>query len=484
MTAQSQQLLETKIRELRAQLTTEQWADASYLLIRVHELQKLDIAFAFRLMQRVRNLSPTDSNLELLEELSLKVLKLYPELATSSSKHGSSKRRVLSGVKSLGKTIFGATKQTGIKKLQQPIVLFVVIPFLLFSVYQLMLASSRYESQAQLIVKEPNGMATLDPAMAIMSGFGIASGNSDTELVKSYIHSNDMLAYLERKLSISQHYSDIKYDVISRLSGSASRETQLEYFLNKVTIDIDEKSQVITIKVQAFESDAAHQLSQAIVNRAEWYINEIGRNLAKRQLDFVENEHALIQAKLRSAKSVLLDFQRNYNLLDPEAEGLALQQIVYQLEAQVAAKKAELRALATSMNDGAPLILKLKAELNSLTQQLDDERSKLTADVSEQNIAGSDRVQMGFGQILAKYSEYKINLELALRTYTSSLVSLEKSRIEAYRQLKYLVVVETPTTPDEASYPTVLYNLSLMLVIQLMLFGIGKIILATVDEMR
>jgi capsular polysaccharide transport system permease protein len=357
-----------------------------------------------------------------------------------------------------------------------------MLPFLIFSFYQIILSSPRYESQAQIIVKEPNGMATLDPAMAVMSGFGITSGNSDTQLIKSYIHSTDMLTYLDAELNVIQHFSASQYDYMSRLSASASREGQMKFFVEMVTIEIDENSQVITVKAQAFDAEVAHSISQLLVERAEWYINEIGRNLAKNQLDFVQQEHMLMQEKLRNAKSVLLNFQSRYNLLDPEAEGMALQQISYELEGQITAKKTELIALTTSMTEAAPLVLQARAELDSLTQQLSSERNRLTENGN--NTSGDKVNSMGVGQILAKYSDYKIDLELAVQGYTSSLISLEKSRIEAYRQLKYLVVVELPTLPEDAGYPKVFYNLALFLTLALMLFGIGKIIIATVEELR
>jgi capsular polysaccharide transport system permease protein len=168
--------------------------------------------------------------------------------------------------------------------------------------------------------------------------------------------------------------------------------------------------------------------------------------------------------------------------LDPEAEGMALQQISYELEGQITAKKTELIALTTSMTEAAPLVLQARAELDSLTQQLSSERNRLTENGN--NTSGDKVNSMGVGQILAKYSDYKIDLELAVQGYTSSLISLEKSRIEAYRQLKYLVVVELPTLPEDAGYPKVFYNLALFLTLALMLFGIGKIIIATVEELR
>jgi capsular polysaccharide transport system permease protein len=98
-------------------------------------------------------------------------------------------------------------------------------------------------------------------------------------------------------------------------------------------------------------------------------------------------------------------------------------------------------------------------------------------------MTGSDDEE-SVGEILAQFADLKINLELALKAYTASQVSLEKSRIEAYRQLKFLVIVESPTLPEDSTYPKVFYNLALFLAVVMMLFLIGRIILATVKELR
>lgn len=371
------------------------------------------------------------------------------------------------------------------RKLRNPILVFLVFPFMVFAIYQLLVASPRYESQAQFIVKEPNSTSTLDPSLAIMSGFGVSSTNSDVELVKAFIYSNDMLHYLEDSIQLSQHYSDSAYDIFSRLGSDSSKEAKLKYYLNRVKVEIDEKSQVIALYTQAFEQEVAHQLNSAIVNRAEWYINKIGQELAKEQLKFVQQEHELAVEKLQVAKSQLLDFQRRYNLLDPEAEGVALQQITYTLEAEIASKTSALRMLRSSMSADAPMAVQAKAELDSLKRQLEVERKRLTNQSNKQNINSDDQIEnLGVGEVLAKFSDYKINLELTLQAYTASQVSLEKSRIEAYKQLKYLIVVEASTFPEDNAYPKVIYNLALFLAILLMLFGITKIVLATVEELR
>lgn len=360
----------------------------------------------------------------------------------------------------------------------------VILPLLLFTFYLLLIASPRFESQTQMIIKEPDGMATLDPTLALFSGLGGNISGSDGELIKAYIYSNNMMQHLEKHLSLTEHFESNQFDFFSRLSSSASVEDRLEYFQSRVQIDIDEKSSVISVKAQAFSPSFAENLTIEIVSRAEWYINEIGHDLAKAQLTFVKQEHELVTQKLQQAKSKLMSFQNQYNLLDPEAEGMARQQITYGLEAEITSKKAELIALRSSMSESAPLVLQAKDQLIGLIQQLNVERQLLTQnEVTNKNNDGVLE-GMGMGEVLARYTDYKINMELALQAYTSSQVSLEKSRIQAYRQLKYLVIVESPTLPEDARYPRVFYNLSLFGVILLMLFGIGRIVLATVEELR
>jgi capsular polysaccharide transport system permease protein len=483
MTQQAQLKLEDRFSIFKASVSAEQWSDELFLLKKVEELEPTDVALAFRLMQRVKNLNPSDANRQKLTDLKTQALQKRPDLATTSSTESKIKMNLIGNAQSLREQIAAVLAHSQMSKFKRPIAIFVLLPFLIFSFYQVILASPRYESQAKLIVKEPDGMATLDPAMAIMSGFGVSSGSSDTELVKAFIYSTDMLTYIDQELSISEHFSSTEYDFFSRLSAEASNEDKLSFFQDRVLVEIDDQSQIVSVFVQAFTPEFSHLISQTIVARAEWFINEIGHTLAKEQLKFVQQEHALVEKRLKSVKTELLSFQSRHDLLDPQAEGLALQQIAYQLEGQIVIKRTELRTLRTSMSENAPQVLNVLAQLQSMTQQLENERGRLTDQSASEELL-PEEMNLNVSQILAKFSDYKINLELALQAYTSSQVSLEKSRIEAYRQLKYLVIVESPTQPQEAKYPEVFYNISLFLALTLMIFGIGRIVIATVKELR
>ena len=484
MTQQAQLKLEERFNGFKASVSSENWSNWSFLLKKVEELEIVDIALAFRLMQRVKNLNPSDTNQHMLEGLRKRALQKMPDLATLSSTESKSRMSLLNNAQSLKSQMNEVMIDPKMAKFRHPFTIFVLLPFFIFTFYQVILASPQYESQARLIVKEPDAMATLDPAMAFMSGFGVGTSHLDTELIKAFINSNDMLIYLEKTLKISKHYSDSQYDFISRLDNDASREDLLSYYLDRVLIEIDDNSQVISIFTQAFEPSFALLISQMIVERAEWYINDVGHNLAKKQLEFVKQEHQLVERRLQTAKTDLLAFQRRHDLLDPQAEGLALQQITYQLEGLVASKQTELIGLRNSMSENAPQVIQAKSQLDSMLEQLKKERSRLTSENNVNQALPEEEQNLSVSQILAKFSDYKINIELSLQAYTFSQVSLEKSRIEAYRQLKYLVTVESPTHPQDAKYPEVMYNISLFIVVILMLFGIGRIVIATVSELR
>ncbi|MBC3764954.1 lipopolysaccharide biosynthesis protein [Neptunicella marina] len=446
------------------------------------ELKRVNLPLALRILQRVRNLKPSKKILVEISRVSNELKKTEPDIMSSSSNETDYEPNANSDS--------GFTKQSvqnpiRLKKwFATPFSVFVLIPFLLFFIYQALIASARYESHAQIIIQQPNGMSTLDPKLALLSGFsGGSAVGQDTQLLKAFIYSNDLLQYLNENYNWKKHFSDTNYDVVSRLSSDASAEDQLDYFKSHVTIEIDEKSSVFTIRTQAYEPKYANELAKAIVNRAEWYINKIGHDLAKAQLTFVQNEHEIVIDKLQRAKSELLAFQSKYNFLDPEAEGAALAQITYGLESQIATKKSELRALKSSMSEQAPAVMLANEQLKALETQLEHERERLT-DISPSEQTSSEKSDISVNEVIAKFSEYKMNLQFALEAYTASQVSLEKSRIEAYRQLKYLVVVENPTVPEDASYPEILYNCALFIVLLSMLFGVIRIVLATIEELK
>lgn len=477
MSQQAVEKIEQRFTELGLKTDKAIWDNGEKLIGLAQQVEQNDIYLARRVMQRARNLKPKSEQINKeLARLTDKINSKAKQTQSSTSTEQNAKPNVKQAA------MAKLNNKRGLHLFAKPWFVLLVVPFIMFAFYQLVWAAPRFESRAQLIIQQPDGMATMDPSMALLSGLGVG-GNStaDTEIAKAYIHSQDMLNYLQQHNNLKEHYQN-GGDVFSRLSSNASIEDLLKYYIDHTTVEIDEDSGVLKILAQGFTPEFANTLTQTIVNRAEWYINSIGHQLADAQLKFIRLEHAKVEQRLRDAQKNTLAFQQKNNLLDPEAEGMALQQITYGLEGKIATKSAELKGLRSTMTEKAPQVVMLASELSALKTQLELERDRLsTQQGTNSNIKNNGT---SVSEVLAQFSDLKIELELALKGYTSSEVSLDKARIEAYRQLKYLVVVESATLPQDNKYPDTLYNILLFAVLQLMLFGIGKIILATVKELR
>ncbi|UUM30035.1 lipopolysaccharide biosynthesis protein [Vibrio japonicus] len=464
----TEQSVEQRFQQLKKQIKPEQFDSVEWLMAKAEQIEADDAALAKRILVRVANLKKHQANKK-------------SQIVTSVTSPGVVKPSVAQQSESAAKKIEVVEQEKPLthwpKVLKHSYFFWlVVIPTIAFAGYQLLWATERYESQAQVIVQQPDGLATMDASMAILSGLGVSNtGVSDTELVKAYILSNDMLTYLDKTLNLRAHYSQSGIDLFSRTDEDDSWEELLEFYQQHINVYIDSKSSIVHVYSQAFDAEFAHKLTQTIVDRAEWYINSIGHQLAEAQLAFIRQEHQNIESKLEQAQVKLLNFQRRHNLLDPTAEGMAVQQITYGLEGQISAKEAELKGLAAVMSAKAPQVLHTQNQLNALKSQLEKERGKLSDDSAK---------VMPLSEILANYTDLKVKMELALQAYTSSQISLEKSRIEAYRQLKYLVVVESATQPEESKYPDSSYNISLFAALAAMLFVIIKIIFSTIRELK
>jgi capsular polysaccharide transport system permease protein len=466
-------MIEKKFQQFRKSITPQQFNNLDFLNSQADKFEADDPALAKRIRLRIQNLKKQKQQVPPHPQVK-------PESSAEKTEPVSTSNKNTPEVSSEGNTLQSNWWQSGQgvwKKLKtSPFLALVVLPTLLFAFYQIVWATERYESQAKVTVQQPDSTATMDASMAILSGLGVSgSSTSDTELIKTYIYSNDMLKYLEKEVDLTSHYTNSDIDVFSRFEEDGSQEKLLEYYLKHVSVEIDDKSGVVSIYTQSFTPDFSQELTNKIVNRAEWYINSIGHQLAQAQLTFIRGEHALVENKLNKAQTELLTFQQRYNLLDPTAEGAAMQQIAYQLEGQISAKEAELKGLRHVMSASAPRVIATQNELNALRAQLSNERERL---------AQSGDESLPVSEIMAKFADLKIKVELALQAFTSSQVSLEKSRIEAYRQLKYLVVVEGATLPQDSKYPDVFYNISLFAILASMLFAIGRIVQSTIRELK
>ncbi|MFY9996660.1 MAG: sugar transporter [Leclercia sp.] len=347
--------------------------------------------------------------------------------------------------------------------------LWVVGCFAIAVAYFGMIASDRYVSRAQLIIKQADQIKMLPDALSML-GIG-GSNHEDVLLTQDYLQSPDLLAKLDKELGLKAHYQSHKVDFFSRLPSNVSQEDFIKYYRNHLTLRLDDISGVLTIELQAFDPSYGQRVVNLMLKESEGFINKLGHQVAVQQLAFVEKEVDRAYQRVQDEKAKVLEFQNSHQLLSPESTSSARLGVVSQLEGELAQQQAQLKQLQSYMRETAPAVISVQTRVDALYKQLEQEKARLT---------GADKDAMN--EVTARYMDVQTQAALAADLYKSGLISLEQARVEAYRKLKYLLVVSHPTLAEDAEYPRRLYNLATIGVLLCLLYGLIVMGLATLRE--
>lgn len=346
----------------------------------------------------------------------------------------------------------------------------VLIPFTLISLYYLFIASDKYVSESKITVMQAG---QLQKELNLSIPFlGNPLAKMDAFLVQEYILSYDMLEHLEKTLNLSKLFQDKRIDFVKRLPKEFTREEFLKYYRkNIVKVKYDEYTSILTLEVYAFKPENAYLINKEILSQCERYINEISHKIAKEQVSFIEEELLRAYQKKQTSNNALVKFQNTYRVVDPAQEIQANFAIISNLENQIALHEAKLKEMLAYLNENSIQVQALKTQIESLKRQVEKERSKL--------VGGQ-----GLNKVAFEYLNLKLAAEFYTDIYKATLSAFETARIESVRKIKNIVVVASPNFPEEALYPKRLYNIALVLILLLLIYGIASLTINVVKEHR
>jgi capsular polysaccharide transport system permease protein len=349
----------------------------------------------------------------------------------------------------------------------------IALPLSLGLVYFSIFAAERYVSESTVALRQAgNDMSAIPGAALLLAGLSPPS-REDTLYLRQYIQSLGLLQSLDARLQLRAHYEAEKRDFATRLWPGSSQETFLDYYRERVSVTMDDLSSTLTIRVQGFEPGFAQRLNKAILQESESFVNELSHKLAREKLSFAEGELTGAGDRLQAAKASVLAFQSKNKLLDPTLQAQASGAMSAEIQASITRAQTELRSLSAFLNDDAYQIKALRAQIEAARAQLATEGARAT---------GSGKQSDRLGELAIEFKGLEMRAEFALDAYKLALAAVENARIDATRKLKSLSVIEPPTLPQTAEYPRRLYNLTTLLVACLLIYGIVRLIIATIRE--
>lgn len=335
-------------------------------------------------------------------------------------------------------------------------------------------ASDRYVSEASIEIERTDiaGAGSFDFGSLLT---GVGGGRSkDQLLLREYLRSLDMLKKLDAALDLRGHYSDSSYDLLSRMWGKDRRqEIFYQYYLSRTSIELDEYSGLLMIKVQAFEPKMAKAIADMLVSEGERYMNELGHAVARDQVTFLEKQVAEMGQRAIQARRELLNFQNSNGILSPQALAETLQGTLNRLESQLTDLKARRAALLGYLSPQAPGVVEINLQIQAIEKQIEQEQGRLTSPKGKT-----------LNATVEEYQRLELAAKFAEDVYKTALVALERGRVESLRTLKKVAVLQSPTLPDFPLEPRRIYNIIAFTLVALLLAGIVHLLAAIIRDHR
>jgi len=349
----------------------------------------------------------------------------------------------------------------------------IVLPLLCIASYLFFVAQDRYVSESIVVVKQVG-----EAAGSEMSGLGVLLGANNTSVedaryLKAYIESPDMLNRIDQKLDFRKSFQGDGSDPLFQIGEDASKEALLDYYRSRVGVSLNEQNHLLTITTQGFTSDFTLAFNQAVLAESERFINEISQKIAKEQMSYSETQLQEASARLAASKEALIGYQNQSQMFNPLSNAEAINALIAGFQAQLADLRTQERALLSYLNPEAPQVIALRSQIAALQEQITVEQAKLTSNSGTK-----------LNRQAVQFEGLKADVEFATDLYRLSLGALEKSRLEAVRKLKNLVVISSPQLAQDPAYPRKLYILSSAFMILLLIYGFIRLTLSVIRDHR
>ncbi|MBN2714694.1 MAG: hypothetical protein JXX14_02495 [Deltaproteobacteria bacterium] len=356
-------------------------------------------------------------------------------------------------------------------RLVQKLIIFVLLPVIIATVYYYRFASDQYMSTAGVTLKSEGPMQYgIDSLLGSFAGSG---SSQEAVTAKEYILSRDMLRLLDEQVGFLKHYKNPKIDYLARLPKDASFEDAFEYYQDMVSAVFEAESGVLILEIKAFDARNANLFAKTIIKLAEDKVNSISTKMQADKINFTRKVVKEAEVRLANAQKNVLAVQKKTADFSPQHSATAAMGLKTNLENALVMAQAELSQARAIMSPLAPKVQALSRRVSALKTQITKENNRLLGDDSDES---------GLGKNMVEFEMAMLEKELAQKEYQSALVSLEMARLEALKQTRYLVEISSPSLPDEATYPKRWLKILTAFLVSLSIFGIFSLTISAIKE--
>jgi len=347
----------------------------------------------------------------------------------------------------------------------------VAVPTLLAAFYHAFWESDVYTSESRFVVRSPERRSQ-SVLGTLLQGTGFGRTQDDSYTVREFILSRDALRILEDQLHLKSAYAKKDIDVFSRFAGldfDDSFEALHRYYQDKVDVQTDSNSSIVTLSVKAFTAKDAFEVNRILLERSEDLVNRLNERGRHDLIRYAQNEVVQAESAAKAATLALSSYRNAQSVVDPERQATLQLQQVAKMQDELIATTTQLSQLQafTPSNPQIPALRNRSATLR-------EEIAKETA-----RVAGG---RESLANKAAGIQQLTLEAEFANKQLASALVSLETARNDAQRQQVYLERIAQPNIPDVAQDPRRARSVIGTLIVGLVIWGILSMLFAGIRE--
>jgi capsular polysaccharide transport system permease protein len=351
--------------------------------------------------------------------------------------------------------------------------LVVVLPTLASGFYYGRLAADVYIAESRFVLRTPERQVASPLGQFLRSAAGFGRAQDDSYAVQDFMLSRDALRALDERLALRKAFADPSIDILNRfaaIDGDDSFEALHLYYRKMVTIVIDSASSIGTLTTRAFTAEDAAAMNLLLLDLGEGLVNQLNTRGRADLIRFAAADVAEAEGRAKAAALALAEFRNREGVIDVDRQAMIALQQIAKLQEDMLASRAQISQLERVAPNNPQLQL-LRERERIVGDEMARETAKLTGDSSR-----------SFATKASEYTRLLLEKEFADRMLASTMASLDQARSEAQRKQTYLERIVQPARPDQAMEPRRLRAFAATVLAALLLWGVLKLLLASVRE--
>lgn len=325
--------------------------------------------------------------------------------------------------------------------------LIVLLPTAFWAWYLWTRATDQYVSTVGFSVHKEE----MTPSIDLLGGLGAlaggSSGSSDTDIIYEYIRSQDMVERVDAELDLRHIFSNHwPNDFIFAFNPKGHIEELTKYWDRQVKVLYDTSSNLITLKVSAFDPKDAQAIAQAVFKESSDKINELSAISRDDSLRLAAAELEKTRADLTESRQAITNFRMRSQIVDPQADLASQMGVLSGLQAQLAEALVSHDLLLDNARPTDNRVTQSQQKLNALRKLIESERAKFSAD-------GSGPTGESYSHLMAEYEKLAVDREFAEGAYRSARIAYEGAMAEAQRKTRYLAAHIEPKIAQSSTEP-------------------------------